>query len=261
MRESSQIVRIEKHRVAGEITALTFESAEEAGGGQRRPLVIVVHGLLSRKERHLELCLQLAQAGFLACALDARLHGERATPEAAAGLWGAWGTDFAALFAHAVIGTAADLGPLADYLGRDHYGVIGHSMGGYVALKVGVGDTRARVIVSVAGNPDWTLLPQGGGVLPPAARALARQESPIVHADAFFPRPLLQLHGTLDTTVPIAGARALHAALAPRYAEASITERLDLVEYPDTDHEFLPDMAARAVSWMRRWLGKTANDN
>lgn len=255
MRESSRIVRIEKHRIA-DITALTFETAgpdEDGGNAASRPLVFVAHGLLSRKERHLELCLMLTDAGFLACTLDARFHGERATREGAAALGSSGlGMDFAAAFSQAVLGTTEDIARLADYLGRDRYGIIGHSMGGYIALKAAVTDPRAAVIVSISGNPDWTLLPDGAR-LPPIAEALARQESPITRADAFWPRPLLLLHGTMDRTVPIQGARALHSALtAGDYRDAP--ERLQLVEYPEAGHDFLPDMANRAVDWMRRFL-------
>ncbi len=249
MRESSQLVRIEKHR-AKDITALTF--AQEPFEGQTpRPLVFVVHGLLSRKERHIELCLSLAAEGFLACTLDARHHGERATPEAAALLSGNLGVEFALLFAEAVLGTVADLGTLAAYFGSDRYGIIGHSMGGYVALKAAVTDPRAAVIVSISGNPDWTLVPQGA-YLPPGALELARAQSPLSYPERFWPRPLLLLHGAGDAVVPVAGARALHAALRTHYADDA--ERLSLVEYPGVGHEFTPDMATRAVAWMRRFL-------
>jgi hypothetical protein len=34
-------------------------------------------------------------------------------------------------------------------------------------------------------------------------------------------------------------------------------QRLSLVEYPRGGHEFTPDMAARAVAWMSRYLKET----
>ena len=260
MRDWSRLVRIEKHRAEpGGISFLTFADQAAADSGDRPPLVFVVHGLLSRKERHSELCLALAHAGFTACALDARGHGERVAPPGGARLDGALGLEFLQAFADAVVGTSADLPSVADYLGRDDYGVIGHSMGGYVALRAAASDERARVIVSVAGNPDWSLLPQGAGAfyLPPELADLARRESPLGQAARIFPRPLLMLHGDADTVVPIAGHRALRQALRPLYdaaAEPRLRERLSLVEYPGIGHEWLPDMAERAVAWMGRYL-------
>ena len=257
MRESQQTVRIERHRVGDDITVITFEAADATDAAPtptpRRPLVFVVHGLQSRKERHVELCLLLAEAGFLACTLDARHHGERATPETMALLGGRMSAGFALLFAEAVMGTAQDVGALADYFGRERYGLIGHSMGGYVALKTAVHDPRAAVVVSIAGNPDWTILPEGV-FLPPEALMLARAESPITYPDRFWPRPLLLLHGDADPVVPVRGDRALHELLTPRYAEDP--GRLSLVEYPRVGHEFTPDMAARAVAWMTRYLDR-----
>ncbi len=263
MQDWSRLVRIEKHQAPDGIACLTF--ADE-GAWPPRPLVFVVHGLLSRKERHSELCLSLAYAGFTACALDARSHGERATPEGVARLSGALGMEFLWTFADAVIGTAADLPLVADYLGHDAYGIIGHSMGGYVALRACVTDERVRAVVSVAGNPDWSLLPQGSGdaegpFLPPEVAELARRESPLGQAAHFFPRPLLMLHGDRDTVVPIGGHRALHEALRSHYDDAGpeIRDRLSLVEYPGVGHDWLPDMAERAVSWMTRYLSPTTN--
>ncbi len=251
VRETSQLVRIEKHRVSGGIAALTFAAEEEEVGRGSRPLVFVVHGLLSRKERHIELCLALAEAGYLACTLDARHHGERATPEATTFLGGGLGTEFLMTFAEVVLGTVADLGTLADYFGRDRYGLVGHSMGGYIALKTAVTDPRAAVIVSISGNPDWAAVPDGV-TLPPVALEMARAESPLSYPDRFWPRPLLLLHGDADLMVPIHGHRALFSALQPRYTK-DLT-RLSLVEYPGGGHEFIPDMAERAVAWMRRFL-------
>jgi alpha-beta hydrolase superfamily lysophospholipase len=254
MLETSQVVRIEKHRAPGDIAALTFEDAAAApvpAPAQDRELVFVVHGLGGRKERHIETCLALAAEGFVACALDARFHGERATAEASSRLLG---IEFAMAFAEAVIGTVDDLASMARYLGRGRYGIIGHSMGGYIALKAAVTDPRAAVIVSAAGNPDWTVTAEGT-YLPPGAREFALRESPLARPERFWPRPVLLLHGDADAVVPVDGARSLYDALRPHYA--GDPQRLSLVEYPRGGHEFTPDMAARAVAWMSRYLKET----
>lgn len=250
MLESTHLVRIEKHRV-GDIVALTFSTALDADDATSRPLVFVVHGLMSRKERHIELCLSLAEAGFRACTLDARHHGERATPETMAQLAGGPGPEFLFLFADAIVGTALDIAALGEALGEARYGVIGHSMGGYVALRSIVSDPNVAAIVSISGNPDWTDVPSGV-TLPPIVLETARAESPISHPDAFWPRPVLLLHGDRDETVSIRGARRLRELLEPRYASAP--ERLAMIEFPGHAHEFIPPMATHAIEWMRRFL-------
>lgn len=245
MRESGQVVRVEKRRI-DEISLLTVERADSAR--IPRPLVFVVHGVRGRKERFVgDLCLGLAEAGFLACALDARFHGERASARSAA-LADRMHPDFAAAFAETLLGTVQDLGTVADHLGHARYGVIGYSMGGYIALKAAVTDPRAAVVVSAAGSPDWT----PADAAPPAElTAWAARESPLTHAEAFFPRPLLLLHGDADTTVLIDGARSLHACLKDRYEGDPAC--LSLVEYPGHGHDFTLEMAQSAVAWIQRF--------
>ncbi len=217
------------------------------------PLVFLVHGMNGRKESQFEMGLRLANAGFLACALDARHHGERVNEAIRAALASGLGPDFARAFGEVVIGTALEMGAIAESLGRERYGVIGHSMGGYIALQAGASDPNAAVIVSIAGSPDWSLAPDGSPVPPHLLPERARTGSPLAHADAFYPRPLLLLHGDSDPAVSILGPRALHARLASGpYQDAP--DRLALVEYPGVGHEWLPDMGARAIEWMTRFL-------
>jgi dienelactone hydrolase len=245
-------VRVEKVRTLEGVTALTVRPLLRGGRPSDGPLVLVVHGLGSRKERHLELCLLLARAGMTACALDACLHGERSTPEAAARCQAPGSPAFASFFTEAVSATAAELAPLAAHLGHVRYGVVGHSMGGFVALRAAVEDPRIEAVVSIAGSPDWAETARAAG-LPPEAVAEAEALSPLGRADAFWPRPLLMLHGDADQTVPVGGQRRLHAALSAG-AYAAAPDRLSFVEYPGVGHEFLPDMAERAADWMRRFL-------
>jgi len=217
------------------------------------PLVFLVHGMNSRKESQFEMGLRLADAGFMACALDARHHGERVNEAIRAALASGFGPDFARAFGEVVIGTALEIAAIAETLGRDRYGVIGHSMGGYIALQAGASDKNAAVIVSIAGSPDWGRAPDGTPVAPHLLPAQAQTGSPLAHADAFFPRPLLLLHGDQDPAVSILGPRDLYHRLASGPYHAA-PDRLALVEYPGVGHEWLPDMGARAIEWMTRFL-------
>jgi len=245
-------VRVEKVRTPEGVTALTVRPLSDGGRPADGPLVLVIHGLGSRKERHLELCLLLARAGITACALDACLHGERSTPEAAVLCQAPGSPAFASFFTEAVSATAAELAPLAAHLGHERYGVVGHSMGGFVALLAAVEDARVEAVVSIAGSPDWAATARAAG-LPPGELTEAEALSPLRRADAYWPRPLLMLHGDADQTVPVGGHRRLHAALSAG-AYAAAPDRLALVEYPGVGHDFLPNMAERSAEWMRRFL-------
>jgi alpha-beta hydrolase superfamily lysophospholipase len=260
MRESSQLVRIEKHRVDEELVVLTF-SAEETAGAEpgslpQRPVVFVQHGLGSRKERHLDLCLRLAEAGFLACSLDARHHGDRGTLEMRRRLSDIRSAEFLEAFTETIQGTVLDITSAAAYFGTGSYALIGHSMGGFIALQTTLADPRVSCVVSIAGA--LILSPPEGVVYPPAAADALRRADPVLNAAAFWPRPVLLLHGIEDETVPLLGSVRVRDALTPIYAAQA--ERLALVEYPGVGHELTAEMAAAAVDWTRQHVPVKADN-
>lgn len=207
-----------------------------------RPPVIVLHGLTSRKERHLELCLELAEAGFSAWILDLRSHGDRRDEDSAALRGSRSAPEFIPPFVRCVAGSAEDVAAIADVLGMERYGIIGHSLGGFVALQTALRDARAAAVVNISGSIDASGSLPGGPTL---------RDIP-ANARKFAPRPLLLLHGTEDRDVPIAGARKFHAAF--RHAYGADADRARLIEYPDVHHELLPEMRTAAVDWMRQHL-------
>ncbi len=250
MRESSQLVRIENHRVEGELVVLTF-STENAGACGQPPIVFVQHGLGSRKERHLDLCLRLAEAGFLACSLDARHHGDRATREMRQRLSDIRTMEFLETFSETITGTVEDIAAAATYFEARSYAIIGHSMGGFVALQTTLADPRVSCVVSIAGALVLAP-PEGANYAPNVAEALRRGD-PAEHAAGFYPRPVLLLHGNDDETVPVFGSIRLRDALTSVYAVRP--ERLRLIEYPGVGHDLTGEMAAAAVDWTRQYSG------
>jgi len=243
-------LRVDKVRTPEGVPVLMVADADREAPG---PLVLVVHGLRSRKERHLELCLRLARAGFTAAALDAAHHGERASSEDEAILAGPdTAPALAALFTRAIAETAGNLAGVARFLGHQRYGLVGHSMGAYIAFRAAVTDPLAAAVVAVSGNPDWAAQARGAG-LAGEAIAPAGGGGPLTHAAAIYPRPLLMLHGDSDGTVPVTGVRTLYERLCvgPYCADR---ERVSLVEYPGVGHDLLPDMIERAAAWMERHL-------
>ncbi|MBC8102679.1 MAG: alpha/beta fold hydrolase [Cytophagales bacterium] len=250
MRETSQVVRIERHRLNEDLVGLTFSSLEGRDESALRRLVFVQHGLGSRKERHLDLCLQLAEAGFLACSLDARFHGDRATPEMRRQLSDIHNAEFPAAFLQTVQGTVQDISALATYFEADSYGLIGHSMGGFIALQTTIADPRVRGVVSVAGALPLTM-PEDMRYSAEAASAM-RQTDLAARAASLWPRPVLLLHGEADETVPLSGSARLYEALRPFYATEP--QRLGFVPYVGADHSLAPAMAREAVAWMQKYL-------
>lgn len=250
MLTAEQIVRIERHEPGDGLAALTFAPPEIASAlDPQAPLVFVLHGLGARKERHLDLCLRLARAGFVACMYDAPHHGERRT-ETAAALSGPPTTlEFAHAFADTVQGTVRDAQILASYFGRQRYGVVGHSMGGFSATHLAIRDVRAVVIVNISGSIDVTP-PPNLAVEPEIVNAYAEAD-PAGRAASIAPRPYLIVQGADDTIVLAAGAQRLYEAARPGYRDAPARLRLDIL--PGIGHDWNEDIAARAVGWLTQW--------
>lgn len=230
--------RIEAHQ-AGEIPLWLFR---RPGGGGADPLVIVLHGLTSRKERHLEWCLELAAAGMTACAFDLRSHGARRDDDSPALQGDQTTPEFAAAFARVTVGTVQDIIRVAEYLGAEHWGLLGHSFGGYIALQTALVEPRAVAIANVSGSIN-------------AAGTIGDIELPDIPANAarLGRRPVLLVHGDADTIVPVAGARKFRDAFIQEYGADA--KRVQYREYPGVGHELLPEMRHEATLFLRHALG------
>ncbi len=213
-----------------------------------RGTVLVLHGFTVDKEAQRIEAHSLARAGYLAVTLDAVGHGERRYP------------DFAQRFPpddellgdlsfYAMLAEAAGELPAVVAALREHgwarpgkLGAVGISMGAITLFGAIVGSPRCELdaVVAIIGSPRW--------------RHVAT--SPHDQLDRYYPTALLMHTGGADTVVPPGDARALHAALVPRYA--ATPERLRYVEQAGEGHMMSPDawhtMWADALSWFARFL-------
>jgi pimeloyl-ACP methyl ester carboxylesterase len=134
--------------------------------------------------------------------------------------------------------------------GHERVAIMGVSMGAYIALAAATIEPRLSAVVSILGSPDWTPPDQD-----PAPFADLLRESPHLRPETFPPRPLLMLNGARDENVRPEGARALVAALRPRYEELGAAGRLVHREW-DAPH-FVPaeawrEMIATASAFLAR---------
>jgi dipeptidyl aminopeptidase/acylaminoacyl peptidase len=120
-------------------------------------------------------------------------------------------------------------------------GIVGVSLGGFVAYGAALADRRIVGAVCVSAAPDWGEDPR----------------SPLRRADEFWPLALLQITAADDGLVSPEPARALHAELAPRYA--ATPERLRYVELPGERHRMSAEgwalARAEAEAWLERFVG------
>lgn len=174
------------------------------------PAALLLHGLSSQKERMSNaIGRALLERGVASLALDLPMHGERrdgngknvfGNPLA---LVGAWRT------AVREVEDAVTWLSSQDAVNPARLGVVGYSLGGFLALMAAADDPRMRVItLAAAGDlPDTT----------PYAALVRGVVDPPRAAKRLDGRPLLMVNGRHDTTTrPAQAQRLFVAAVEPK---------------------------------------------
>ena len=259
----------------------------------RRPVVIAMHGTGGSKANMLALCRKLADAGFIAVAIDGRYHGERiksgkGTAQYNDAIARAWREPGEHPFYY---DTVWDVMRLMDYLAtRDdvdpaRIGIIGISKGGIETYLAAAVDTRIAVAVPCIGvqsfrwalkHNDW----QGRiGTIQPAFDSAAKDAS-VARPDSAFvkkfydrvvpgiysefdgpamlpliaPRPLLVINSDSDDHTPLPGVLECAEAARKSYRIAGAEDRFAVRIQEKTAHQVKPESERAAIDWFVRWL-------
>ena len=265
---------------------------EPANFPGRRPVVIALHGTGGSKANMLSLCRKLAEAGFIAGAIDGRYHGERKS--------GKGETDYNDAIVRAFHGsgehplyydTVWDVVRLVDYLQtRDdvdpaRIGLIGISKGGIETYLAAAADPRIAVAVPCIGvesfrwaldNRDW----QGRiGTIQSAFDTIAKEKCVTKPDSAFVqkfydrvvpgiysefdgpemlkliaPRPLLVINGDSDNHTPLPGVTECVNAAQKVYASDRAEDRFAVIIQKNTGHQVKPESERAAIDWFVKWL-------
>jgi dienelactone hydrolase len=263
------------------------------GANGRLPVVIQLHGTGGRKEQLLPRLMTLANRGFVAVAIDARYHGERAgnapgldTPYSTA-IFNAYKTQREHPFFY---DTVLDVMRLIDYLetrpdvDASRIGLGGFSKGGietYLAAAV-----EPRIAAAVAGHGvqsfkwgldhggwdsrAWTirdaLAATADETKAPVNAAFVRQfydrVAPGLYGEfdapamlpLIAPRPMLVINGDSDPRTPLAGVKESAAAAEQAYRAAGAADKFVLKILPNVGHEQTPDYENAMIDWFAKWL-------
>ncbi|BCB77533.1 hypothetical protein GCM10022251_69300 [Phytohabitans flavus] len=210
---------------------VTFESGGETllgvlhlpGGPGPHPVVVLLHGFPGN-ERNFDLAHALRRAGYAALVFHYR------------GSWGVGGSwSWGNVFEDAVFVVRAvrdEAFTAAHRLDPARLGLVGHSLGGYTALRTAAADPSVEAVASIAAF-DF------------GAGAAASQADPEVRAGyvAAFEEELLPLRGTsaeaLVDEMEEVGASGRLGELAPRLADRPVLligAALDVVAPPEEHH-------------------------
>lgn len=228
----------------GAIPALLWQRVGEEDGA----LILVLHGLGDWKlgSYPVWLSFSLAQAGFRALALDARSHGARADFR----LWEEAGSGEG--FMECIESTAQDLSRLLDHFQAEAAGVVGFSLGGYVAYRAAAQEPRLKALASIGASPDFSdsLSAVPGMGLSLNQELLRRMESlnPITGLSSGPKIAILILAGEADEYLSAPGLARTRQALA------QAGHRVKLVRYPGVGHEITPEMISEVIRFFRQHL-------
>ena len=252
-------IAFERGDIAG-IPILSCYSSEE--DIVSRPLVILCHAFQSSKEFWQEKMLSLARAGYYAVALDNRGHGERKEPDFKSQVFENDGFNLYEV-RRLIKETADDIPILIDHflthenVDAERIGMIGVSMGGFIAFRALVIDDRIRVAAPVIASPYFDERPRDVPLVnrPEINRALddySREFSPAYYPGQFYPRAVLIQVGGQDKHLDAGRVRLFYEKLKPYYRRTPA--KLMFIQEENSGHEFTASMWRNVTKWFNKHL-------
>jgi dienelactone hydrolase len=272
------------------VPGILMEATNSSG---RHPVVIALHGTGGSTANMLALCRKLADAGFIAVAIDGRYHGERITTGKGTAQYHdaivrAWrGSGEHPLY----YDTVWDVMRLVDYLATradvdtNRIGLIGISKGGIETYLAAAADPRIAVAVPCIGvqsfswalkHNDWqgriaTVQPafdaiaKDGGVTKLNSAFVKKFYARVVPGiDSEFdgpkmlaliaPRPLLVINSDSDNHTPLPGVIECTNAAQKVYAADKAENNFAVIIQKNTGHQVKPKSERAAIEWFVKWL-------
>lgn len=221
-------------------------------GEASRALVVLCHGLSASKESMIPEMEKLHQNGVLPVAIDAPHHGERCSgwleTMERSGV-----ADRHHLFLDAVAEAGRELNSLIAHL-REGWngtiGVIGVSMGGFMAYASLLGNPQPDICIPILASPRfYSYNPMIG-----ENELEKRLPSPDNFPELFSRVSLFSVSAGLDEKVLPEGTISFFRSLKQRFPDSG--ERLKLVQYPESGHFMRPedweDAWQKIISWLNR---------
>jgi dienelactone hydrolase len=273
------------------VPVLIIRKGERSGRG---PVVVALHGTGGSKEGMRSLLETYADRGFIAVAMDARHHGERARP--IAGLPNAYQSAMLRAYrtgeGHPYLyDTVWDVMRLLDYLTSrpdvdpKRIGVIGNSKGGTEAYLAAAADERIAAVAPLIGVQSfgWSLRHASAWeariwTLRAAVEAAAADSGDALNTafvrkfyeriapglvDRFdgpamlpliAPRAMVVVNGDSDPRSPLGGVREAVAAAEKAYDAAGARDRFTFRLEVDAAHEVTRESSEAVLQWFVRWL-------
>ncbi|BAT78319.1 hypothetical protein VIGAN_02098000 [Vigna angularis var. angularis] len=263
---------------------------KESDNHKKRPAVVFLHDMNKNKEFFRPLLKAYASRGYIAVAVDACYHGERAmyTHAYRDALTYAWSFVDTSPFIYEPV---CDLMRLADYLTEredidpSRIGITGISLGGIHAWFAAVADTRYSVVVpliAVRGfqwaidNDKWKGQVDSMEILFEVGRhnlCKDRMDKEVVEKvfdhvcpcltsefdapysiPAIAPRPLLIINGAEDPQCPVAGLEVTRSKAIQAYQAFQCVDNFKFIAEPGVGHQLTTFQLKESADWFDRFL-------
>lgn len=229
----------------------------------KKPLVILSHGFTQSKDTFSAngYLKELAELGYYAVAIDNRLHGDRPGPGFLAAVINTSGEIDLIALRMAMKETADDVKLLIDDLSaleevdEERMAMVGVSMGGFITYRTIVTDDRIKVGIPVISSPYWDDIPGDVTVQKTSETELEllfEKYQPSKHMDLFYPTAILIQVGEMDQHYNLTKLKRFYEDLAYYYLDSP--NKIKLIVYPDTKHEFKHVMWEQALQWLKNFL-------
>jgi hypothetical protein len=259
MHLSKKDFEFETGSVEGIPTLSCFTTDERTGP---KPLVILSHAFQSTKEYWQDKLPALAALGYYAVALDNKSHGERNEPDFKSQVFSKHGLNLYEV-RRLIKETADDIPILIDHfithktVDAARIGMIGVSMGGFIAFRALVIDNRISVAAPVIASPYFDEKPRDVRLanrpeINQALNAYSLKFSPAFYPERFHPRAILIQVGGQDKHLDAGRVEQFYKTLGPYYQK--IPDKLMFVQDENAGHEFTDSMWSNVKNWFQKNL-------
>lgn len=224
------------------------------------PTVIYYHGWSSNKENNLFLGKILAFHGNGVILPDAIHHGERGSLE---------NYNVEALrkyFWKVIFNSVNEYRSLTkdalEKLGIDPntIAVMGSSMGGFIASGVFASNKEIKCLINMNGASAWEkaenvfkeIDKNGKGAADEQQMEQIQKIDPMANKESLYPRPMLLLHGDIDTSISIDIQRYFYNEMKELYKDKP--DRIKFIETPRLNHYKTVGMMEESIAWLEKYL-------
>lgn len=230
---------------------------------EKRPLVIMMHGLTARKENVLPYAYFVAKEGYHTILFDASEHGELETTQ-----FRCYSNVQKKSHMYTIIFTSSKnidtiIEAFADEQSVDHnrVGLIGFSMGGMMVYDYicQIRSPHVKAAVPIIATPAWgKSMRRNLAGDPEYVKHL--DEEKILQIDSRQPSnflsslkdfPLLILNGELDEIMPIDDIKEFYHRAKQHYTQKDL---IQLIEYKEVGHTPTFEMTSEAIAWLKKYL-------